>query len=170
MRKLILSMNASLDGYIEGKNGDMSWMQPDDDDTWDDLFGMLKDSVDLFLLGRCMWAEYRNYWKRALAEPEKFSYHEVAYAKLAEITPHIVFSKTLKESGWGNTTINNGDLVTEITKLKAAAGKDIQIVGGADFAAALLDSGLVDEIRVLLNPAIVAGGKSFFHQLKTATH
>jgi len=64
MRKLILSTNASLDGYIEGKNGDMSWMQPDDDDTWDDLFGMLKNNVDLFLLGRGMWAEYRNYCKK----------------------------------------------------------------------------------------------------------
>lgn len=166
MRKLILSMNASLDGYIEGKGGDMSWMQPDDDDTWGDLFGMLEEHVDLFLLGRGMWAEYRNYWKKALAEPEKFSAHEVAYAKLAEKTPHIVFSKTLKESGWENTTINNGDLVIEIKKLKAATGKDIQIVGGADFAAALLDTGLVDEMRILLNPAIVAGGKSFFHQLK----
>jgi dihydrofolate reductase len=166
MRKLILSMSTSLDGYVEGKNGDMSWMQPDDDETWGDLFGILQDKVDLFLLGRGMWTEYRNYWKKALAEPEKFSKNEVEYAKLAEKTPHIVFSKTLQESGWENTTINNGDLETEIKKIKASEGKDIQIVGGADFAASLLDTGLVDEIRILVNPAIVAGGKSFFHQIK----
>ncbi|OOQ58520.1 hypothetical protein BC343_07585 [Mucilaginibacter pedocola] len=159
-------MQTSLDGYVEGKNGDMSWMQPDDDEAWGDLFGMLKSKVDLFLLGRGMWAEYRNYWKKALAEPEKFSAHEVEYAKLAEATPHIVFSKTLKESGWENTSINSGDLETEIKKIKASEGKDIQIVGGGDFAAAMLDSGLVDEIRILVNPAIVAGGKSFFHQIK----
>ena len=166
MRKLILSMQTSLDGYVEGKNGDMSWMQPDDDETWGDLFGILQDKVDLFLLGRGMWTEYRNYWTKALAEPEKFSAHEVEYAKLAEKTQHIVFSKTLKDAGWENTTINSGDLETEIKKIKASEGKDIQIVGGADFAASLLDSGLVDEIRVLVNPAIVAGGKSFFHQIK----
>jgi dihydrofolate reductase len=159
-------MQTSLDGYVEGKNGDMSWMQPDDDETWADLFQLLKDNVDLFLLGRGMWDEYRNYWKKALAEPDKFSDHEIAYAKLAEKTPHIVFSKTLKESGWENTTINSGDLETEIKKIKVSEGKNIQIVGGAAFAASLLDTGLVDEIRVLVSPAIIAGGKSFFQQLK----
>nr|WP_294943905.1 dihydrofolate reductase family protein [uncultured Mucilaginibacter sp.] len=166
MRKLILKMETTLDGYVEGKNGDMSWMQFDDDATWAELFDMLNDKVDLFLLGRNMWHGYRDYWRKALAEPDKFSKHEVEYAKLAEKTPHIVFSKTLKESGWENTTINSGDLEAEIKKIKASDGKDIQIVGGAEFAASMLDTGLVDEYRILVNPAIIGGGKSFFHQIK----
>jgi dihydrofolate reductase len=166
MRKLILCMQVTLDGYVEGPKGDMSWMQPDDDEAWDDLFGMLSNTVDLFLLGRGMWPEYRDYWKKALAEPDKFSVNELKYAQLAERTQHVVFSKTLKNSGWENTCVNHGNLAEEIKKIKAGKGKAIQIVGGADFAAALIDLGVVDEYRILLNPAIVGGGKSFFHQLK----
>ena len=52
--------------YREGRNGDMSRMRPDDDATWADLFEMLNDKVGLFLLGRGMWHEYHNYWKKAL--------------------------------------------------------------------------------------------------------
>jgi dihydrofolate reductase len=168
MRKLILSMQVSLDGYVEGPNGDMSWMQADDDEQWDDLFEMLKNNVDLFLLGAGMWPEYRDYWKKALASPTDFSSQEVEYAKLAEKTQHIVFSKTIKDAGWENTTINSGDIVIEVKRIKEQPGKDIQIVGGAAFAAALLDTGLVDEYRIMINPAVVAGGKSFFHHLKNS--
>jgi dihydrofolate reductase len=123
MRKLILSMQVSLDGYAEGPNGDMSWMQPDDDEQWNDLFKMLKDNVDLFLLGAGMWPEYRDYWKKALASPADFSDHELEYAKLAGKTQHIVFSKTLKNAGWENTIINNGDIAAEVKKIKEQPGK-----------------------------------------------
>jgi dihydrofolate reductase len=84
MRKLILSMQVSLDGYVEGPKGDMSWMQTDDDESWKNLFEELVNNVDLCLLGAGMWVEYRDYWKKALAEPANFSQHEVAYAKFAE--------------------------------------------------------------------------------------
>jgi len=165
MRKLILSMSTSLDGYVEGKNGDMSWMKPDDDEQWDELFGLLSN-VDLFLLGSGMWPDYRDYWKKALAKPADFSGTEVKYAKLAEKTQHIVFSATMQDAGWENTTIISDNAVDVVRKIKGQAGGDIQIVGGADFAATMLDSGLVDVCRVLINPTIIAGGKSFFHQLK----
>jgi dihydrofolate reductase len=164
MRKLILSMQVSLDGYVEGPNGDMSWMQTDNDNEWDDMFENLQ-SVDLFLVGAGMWTGYRDYWKQALADPN-FSADEVKYAKLAEKTQHIIFSKTLKNTGWENATINNGDLATEVKKLKEQPGRDIMTFGGAAFAASLVDSGLVDEYRLTINPAILGGGKSFFHHLK----
>lgn len=163
MRKLILSMQVSLDGFVEGVDGDMSWMQPDDDQLWDDLFNMLQQ-VDLFVLGSGMWEEYRDYWKKALGE-SGFSANEIKYARLAEKTRHIVFSGTLQEAGWENTTINSGSLVDEIKAIKQQPGKSIQIVGGAKLAASFIDSGLVDEYRILINPAIIAGGKSIFHGL-----
>jgi hypothetical protein len=55
-------MQVSLDGFIEGPGGDMSCMAHDDETEWADLFDMLLD-VDLFLPGRVMWPDYRNYWK-----------------------------------------------------------------------------------------------------------
>lgn len=164
MRKLILSMQVSLDGFVEGQNGDMGWMQPDDNEQWDDMFAMLLKNVDLLLLGRGMWADYRDYWKKALVD-SNFSPNEVKFAKLAERTPHIVFSKTLKDAGWENTTINSGDVADEVKKIKEQSGKDIYIVGGAKFAATLIDSGLVDEYQLVINPVILTKGKSFFQQL-----
>ena len=163
MRKLILLMHVSLDGFVEGENGDMSWMRPDTDDQWNNLFTVLEE-VDLFILGRGMWVDYRNYWKKVLAEPG-FSANEVKYAKLAENTRHIVFSRTLKDPQWENTTIMDGSVVEEVKNIKVQPGKNIQIVGGAKFAATLIDSGLVDEYHIMVNPAIIAKGKSSFHHL-----
>ncbi|RYU86953.1 dihydrofolate reductase [Mucilaginibacter terrigena] len=166
MRKLILSVSVSLDGYVEGPNGDMSWMQVDNSNEWDDLFESLYQ-VDLYILGAGMWPEYRNHWKKQLADPNAPA-NEVKYAKLADKTQHIVFSKSLKNSGWDNTIINNGDAIEEVKKLKEQPGKDIMTFGGAAFATSLLDAGLVDEYRLVIHPAIVAGGKSSFHRVKNS--
>jgi dihydrofolate reductase len=160
MRKLILSMQVSLDGFIEGEDGDSSWIQKDDPELWDDLFDMLK-SVDLFLLGRVMFPDYRDYWKWAL-NGDKASADERKYAALAEKTPHIVFSNTLKDPGWANTRIIGGPVAEEVKKLKQEPGKSIQIVGGARLAATLMNTGLVDEYRITLNPCLIGKGKSFF--------
>jgi len=167
MRKLILLMHVSLDGFIEGVKGDMSWMQPDTDEQWKYLFSVLEE-VDLFVLGRGMWADYRDHWKRALVEPG-FSDNDVNYAKLAQKTSHIVFSQTLKDPGWANTTVVNGSLVEEITKIKNQPGKNIHLVGGAKLAAGLMDTGLVDEYHLFVHPVIINKGKSFF-QLSTHRH
>jgi dihydrofolate reductase len=160
MRTLILSMQVSLDGYIEGPRGDMSWIEKDDDELWKDLFGMLQ-SVDLFLLGGGMFADYRNYWKQALHNPTA-SHNEVAYARLAEKRKHIVFSSTIKDPKWDNTQIVNGNVEEEIKKLKQELGQDIQVVGGARLASTVIAAGLVDEYRLTINPIIIGSGKSFF--------
>jgi dihydrofolate reductase len=162
MRKLILKMQVSLDGFIEGAQGDMSWLNTDDPDQWDDLFDML-ENVDLLLLGRVMFPEYRDYWKNALTDP-KASANEVRYAQYAAKTPHIVFSSRMQNPDWSNSTVVRGHVVGEIKKLKLLPGKDIQVVGGAGLAATVIEGGLVDEYRLIVNPTILGGGKSFFQQ------
>jgi dihydrofolate reductase len=153
-------MQVSLDGFIEGQGGDSSWIVKDDPTVWEDLFSMLQ-SVDLFLLGRVMWPDYRNYWKQALTSSTASS-NELAYAKLAEKTKHVVFSQTLQDPGWENTTIIKGSVVEEVAKIKKSNGKDIQVVGGAKLAATIIGAGLVDEYRLTVNPVILGEGKSFF--------
>jgi dihydrofolate reductase len=85
MRKLILSMQLSLDGFTEGENGDMSWLQKEDPEQWSDLFEML-ETVDLFFLGRVMFPDYRNYWKSALTNNNVSANHR-RYAQLAAKPP-----------------------------------------------------------------------------------
>ena len=136
-------MQVSLDGFIEGENHDISWMKRDDDEQWADLFEML-ESVDLFLLDRVMFPEYRGYWKNTLCNAAAKK-NELAYAKMAERTPHIVFSQTMKEAGWLNTRVISGSVAEEVLKLKNKPGRDIQVVGGAMLAATLVDANLIDE-------------------------
>ena len=163
MRKLILSMQMSLDGFIEGPAGDPSDIVIDSDEDWDDLFDFLK-SVDTFLLGRVMYPDYENYWSAALKNPTARK-NEIKYAELAIKTQHIVFSKTMEKANWKNTIINKGNAEEEVLKLKNAPGKDIEIVGGATLASSLISSGLVDEYRILVNPIILGGGKHLFKDL-----
>lgn len=163
MRKLILSIQTSLDGFIEGPDGDMSWVPTQDDELWDDLFNMLED-VDLFVMGRGMYKDYRNYWVNALTDP-KATPNEVKYARLADRTPHIVFSKTLHDPLWANTTVLPGSIVDTIRHLKQQSGKSIQIVAGAQFATTLMNSGLVDEYRLNILPIMVTKGKSIYRDL-----
>ena len=153
-------MQISLDGFVEGPGGDMSWLLKDDGEQWQDLFEML-ETVDLFLLGAGMFPDYRAFWKQALTNP-KSTPNQLAYAKLADKTKHIVFSNSMKNSEWANTQIVGGDLPEEIAKIKAMPGKDIQVVGGGKLATAVMDAGLVDEYRLRINPTILGGGKSIF--------
>lgn len=160
MRKIILAMSMTLDGFIEGKNQDKTWMHNDSPEDWKELFRML-ESVDLLLLGGGMFAEYRDHWKQALTNP-KAAQEEIQYAKWAEQHKHIVFSKTMKDPQWNNTEINNGNTVDEVRKIKSQSGKDIYVVGGAKFASSLLDAGVVDELRMVINPWLLGERKSLF--------
>jgi dihydrofolate reductase len=163
MRKLIVAMQVSLDGFIEGVDGDMSWRASDDSEEWADLFDMLK-TVDLFLLGATMYPDYRNYWQQCLANANRCSQNEFNYAALAEKSAHIVFSTTLKDAGWANTRIIDTDVTTAIAAIKTQPGKDIHLVGGAKLAATAIEAGLVDEYRLNIIPVILGKGKSFFRE------
>jgi dihydrofolate reductase len=156
-------MQVSLDGFIEGPNGDMSWRASDDNEEWEDLFEML-ETVDLFLLGAKMYPDYANYWQQCLAYPNGCSQNEFKYAQLAEKSEHIVFSSTIKNADWANTKMNSGNVAQEIAKIKKLPGKDIHLVGGAKLARTVIKAGLVDEYRLNIVPAIVGSGKSFFRE------
>lgn len=82
-------------------------------------------------------------------------------------TSKIVFSKTFTKSEWDNTTIANGDIVDEITKLKKQNGGDIIVYGGASFVSALIKNGLIDELHLLINPTAIGNGMTIFKELES---
>lgn len=89
---------------------------------------------------------------------------EIDYAYFADKTPHIVLSKTLDQVDWKNTRIVRD--VEEIRRLKQRSGKDIYAVGGATLVSGLMNMGLIDEVRFLVNPFILGGGKTLFKDVK----
>jgi dihydrofolate reductase len=74
----------------------------------------------------------------------------------------IVVSRTLDRADWANTRLITGDVADELTKLKERPGKDIAILGSSDLTASLLQMGLVDELRIMVNPVVIGAGKSLF--------
>jgi dihydrofolate reductase len=166
MRKIIAALVVSVDGFIEGPNGELDWV-----DTWEDPFDLLPQ-IDTCILGRGMYPGYEQYWGAILANPEGIlpftgkvaSKGEVAYAKFAEKTPHIVLSRTLDKVSWKNTRIVRD--VGEIRRLKQQPGKDMHAVGGATLVGTLMNQGLIDELRLVVYPIILGGGKALFKDVK----
>src|SRR4030095_16713281 len=164
MRKIIAALQVSVDGFIEGPNGELDWAMAEDEETWRSFSEML-DHVDTFILGRVMSPAYRQYGLAVLATPTGIlpfsgkvaTKNEIAYARLADKTPHIVLSTTLDRVNWKTTRIVRD--VEEIRQMKRQAGKDIYAVGGATLVSGLMNLGLIDELRLLVNPLVLGGGK-----------
>ncbi|PYM00121.1 MAG: dihydrofolate reductase [Verrucomicrobia bacterium] len=170
MRKIIAALQVSVDGFIEGPNGELDWAMAEDEETWRDVFEML-ESVDTCILGRVMYPEYEQYWLAVLANPggpplseKPATKNEIAYARWADKTPHVVVSKTLDKVAWKATRIARD--VEEIRKLKQQPGKDMHVVGGATLVSSLMNAGLIDEVRLMVNPIILGGGKALFKDVK----
>jgi dihydrofolate reductase len=171
MRKIIAALQTSVDGFVEGPNGELDWAMAEDEETWRDIFAML-DSVDTCILGRVMYPDYEQYWLAVLANPtaslplsgRPATKNEIAYARWADKTPHIVLSKTLDKVSWKATRIVRD--LEEIRKLKQQPGKNMHVVGGATLVGSLMNAGLVDEIQLMINPLLLGGGKALFKDVK----
>ena len=169
MRRIIAALQVSLDGFIEGPNGELDWV-----DSWEDPFDVLP-RIDTFILGAGMYPGYEQYWGAITAnptEPVPFfdrppTKGELAYAGFASRTPHVVLSRTLREVAWRNTRIVRD--VESIRALKARPGKDMHAVGGASLVGSLINAGLVDELRLVVQPVLLGSGKALFKDV-TARH
>ena len=163
MRKIIAALQVSIDGFIEGPNGELDWAMAEDDEVWSDVFAMLSHT-DTLILGRVMYPAYEQYWLTLLANPAAGLKNEVAYARLADKTPHIVVSRTLDKVVWKTVRIVRD--VEEIRKMKQQPGKDMQVVGGTTLVSSLMNLGLIDELQLMVNPLILGGGKALFKDVK----
>jgi dihydrofolate reductase len=162
MRKLLLKTDVSLDGFREGPKGEMDWFPTESGPEWREL-GKLMRRVDTVILGRGMYAGYSGYWQGVLAAPEKHGKDEVTYARWADKTRHIVFSRKIKKVDWHMEIMR--DAVKGVRSLKARAGKDILVYGGSKFAGLLADQGLVDEYYIHVLPVLLGGGKPLFRNI-----
>jgi dihydrofolate reductase len=162
MSKIIAALVVSVDGFIEGPNGELDWV-----DTWEDPFDLLPQ-IDTCILGRGMYPGYEKYWSAILANPggilpftgKVATKGEIAYAQFAERTPHIVLSRTLDKVAWKNTRIVRE--VEEIRRMKQQPGRDMHAVGGATLIGSLMNQRLIDELRLVVHPMILGGGKALF--------
>ncbi len=162
MRKLKLQVQMSIDGYVAGPNGEMDFMTWEWDDELKNYVTDLTDTIDTILLGRKMAGGFIEHWTNVTAHPESPEY---TFAKKMVDYPKVVFSKTLTESTWNNTSLATGDLTEEVNRLKNSEGKDMIVYGGASFNASLVKEGLIDDLHLFINPAAVGDGLSIFKEI-----
>ena len=168
MRKLILQMQMSIDGFV-GADGDHDWQVWGwgDDNGWDEElkrdFNAHFQSVDTILLSRKMADEgYLSHWGNAAKRYPQDPFY--AFAQRIIDVQKVVPSDRLEESRWERTVVTSGDLPREVGTLKAEEGDNIAVFGGAGFASALIVAGLVDEFQFYINPASLGGGTRIFDQ------
>lgn len=152
----------TLDGYIGGPNGEMDWLTTAWTEDIIQYVGSIVEPVDTIVLGRKLAEGFIPYWASVAANPE---HPEVAAGQKFTDTPKVVFTQTLHQSDWSNTVLATGDLVDEITKLKAQDGQDIYACGGATFVSALIKNGLIDEFHLFVNPIAIGNGLPIFNEL-----
>jgi dihydrofolate reductase len=153
MRPVVMMMSVSLDGFMEGPGGDLSWHRVDAE--LHQHFNELLRDAGAFLDGRRTWDLMASYWPTADQQPD--SPPDIAeFAAIWRDKPKVVYSRTLTEAGWGTTIVREVD-PSEIEEMKAAPGGDL-FLGGADLAATFIRLGLVDEYRIYVHPVIVGAG------------
>jgi len=160
MGKLIYSMIVSLDGFVEDAQHSLDWILIDEE--LHQYFNDQQAEDGAILYGRRMYETMAAYWPTEEAATADESYIR-EYARIWKEKPKVVFSKTLDKVEW-NSRLVRGDLVGEVSKLKAQSGKNIS-VGGADLAASCIQLGLVDEYQLFVQPVILGSGTPFFPAL-----
>ncbi|QMW06653.1 dihydrofolate reductase family protein [Spirosoma foliorum] len=148
MRAIILNLAVSLDGFIEGPNGEYDWCFTDQDYGMTDFLAR----IDALFMGRKTYELLTN------PDEPASNYAFPDYKRY-------VFSNTLQEVESGFELIR-GDLKAQVNGLKSQSGKDIWLFGGADLTAAFLEEGLVDELLLAIHPIILGGGKPLFTKSK----
>jgi dihydrofolate reductase len=193
MRKLILKMSMTLDGFVGGPNGEIDWIfktSSEDGKAWtvDRI-----SQAGAHLMGRKTFTDMAAYWPNS---------SEVFAAPMNEI-PKIVFSEkgfhpaekgesttalkdavrlnradggnvvsTLPSSAksWAEPRVVTGDLAEGVRKLKSETGKDLLAHGGATFAQNLVQTGLIDEFWFVIHPVALGQGLGLFANLKRPTY
>jgi dihydrofolate reductase len=162
MRKLIVFNHVSLDGYFVDKNGDMSWAKADHEDAeWNAFVAENASGEGVLVFGRVTYELMASFW------PTPFAIETMpVVAEGMNSMPKVVFSRTLDQASWNNTTLVKGDLATEIRKMKQAPGPGMAILGSGSIVSQLAQESLIDEFQVVVNPIVLGKGRTMFEGVK----
>ncbi|MEO7213429.1 dihydrofolate reductase family protein [Mucilaginibacter sp.] len=161
MRKIKFQIQVTLDGYVAGPEGEMDWMTWNWDDELKEYVTAITEPVDLIILGRVLAEGFIPVWEQRLTEfgPEDGAEKMVN-------TPKVVFTKTMTENPWENTTLATGDITEEVCRFKNQPGGDIMVYGGARLASAMIKNNLIDEYHIFVNPVVIGKGMTIYNDLK----
>jgi dihydrofolate reductase len=156
MRKIIMFENVSLDGYFAGPNGEIDWFVAHPGNQEDNGFAIDSiKSTDTLLFGRVTYELMASYWPTADAMK-----NSPILAERMNNLPKIVFSRTLDNVKWQNTSLVKDNIEGEIEKMKNQSGKNMAILGSGSIVSSFGQRGLIDEYSFMVNPIILGDGQS----------
>ena len=143
----------TLDGYFEGpKNWGLDWHEY----VWDDELERLAieqlRAADLLLFGRVTYEGMAAHWPTAHGEVADFM----------NTLPKLVFSRTLVNPAWANTTPVKENAVAVVLKLKQQGNGNMLVFGSAKLSTSFMDAGLFDEYRLAITPVVLGSGNPLF--------
>jgi dihydrofolate reductase len=167
MRKLVLSMVQSVDGYVNGPGREPLIPEWSGDlDQW--TFDMI-ERFDTLLYGRAAWQEMAAFWPNAEKSPDTPE-PQRKLARFMNGSKKIVFSRTLQDAeAWVNSELANDSISNTVGGLRESPGKDIVIFAGAAFAQEAMRADLIDELWLLTVPLLFGHGIRLFegHSLRS---
>ena len=153
MRTLAITQNITLDGSIE-MLGD--WFDPSDQDP--ELIEetrLQSEKEDALLLGRQTFEDFRGYW------PEQTDDQTGITDELNQVHKYVV-SSTMTDPQWQNSTVLSGDWAGQVREMREREGGEIGVTGSITLCHALIETGLVDEIRLFVYPVVQGRGRRLF--------
>lgn len=161
MRRVVLWIGMSIDGYTSGPDEQLDWLVPHVTPQANAYFKKMRERSDTILVGRVNYEGYQSYWPPVKDDP-KASRDDVEISRWLEDVEKVVFSRTLRQVNWKNARLAKGSAAEEVAALKRAQGKDIIIQNSTRLTQTLLAAGLVDELDIMVAPAVVGGGRALF--------
>ena len=156
MASVVLKMSVSLDGYVAPLDGSTDWVaagRSADSTSW---VVETVSNASAHLIGAATYAAWAGYWPGASGP----------FAKPMNEIPKVVFSNSLTSADWGETEIAAGNLAEAITRLKQERSSDGYLLaqGGTRFARSLVETGLIDEYRLVIHPVVLGTGERIFSE------
>jgi len=152
MRKIILGVAVSLDGLIEGPNGEYDWCFTDQDYGMTDFV----KSIDAIFYGR-------KGYEMMLGMEQDGNSNPFAGIK------SYVFSNTVKKPFAGAELVS-GNMVEQVKAIQQQPGKDIWLWGGASLTTSFMNAGLIDEMNLAVHPVVLGAGKALFNDINARQH
>lgn len=154
MRKFLVFLVASVDGYYEGPNGEFDW--PVVDAEFNEFATEQLDSTDTMVFGRVTYGGMAAWWPTDAARA-----NDPEVTRRMNDKAKIVVSRTLDRADWENTRLVR--TVDELAALKQQPGGDVIVMGSSNLTTSLLAAGLIDELRIMVMPIVLGGGRSVLH-------
>jgi len=163
MRRLILLMHTSLDGFVAGPDGEMDWIKVDDE-----LFEIsvkLTDNADTALYGRVTYQMMESY-RPTVGEKPTATKHDIEHSRWYNKVEKMVLSRTIQQSNLRNTRFISDNIPSEVNKIKQETGKNFLMIGSPTATHTLMQQDLIDDYWLFVNPIVLRNGIPLFAGIK----